>query len=130
MQKGKEMKINEQLVRNLANAANVVNTISGGSVFPTFETEKLEDHYRVEVSVPSIDPDDIKVEVKNNSLLIMHHLQLDDYKIPNMLGVLTISADVILEDIHAEYSDEKLVVILPYSEMFGGFNREIEIHRS
>jgi len=122
--------INKQLTRNLANAANVVNTISGGSVFPTFDTQKLEDHYRLEVSVPSVNPDDIKVEVKNNSLLVTQSLSIGELRIPNVLGVLNISADVILEDIHAEYADDKLVVILPYSEMFGGFNREIEIHRN
>jgi len=124
------MKIHNQLVKNLANAANVVNTVSGGSVFPTFNTRKLEDHYRVEVSVPSIDPDDIKVEVKNNSLLVMHQLQMEGYTVPNLLGIFNISTDVILEDIYAQYIEEKLIVILPYSEMFGGFNREIEIHRS
>lgn len=124
------MEVDKKLTRSLANATNVVNTISGGSVFPTFNSQKMQDHYRVEVSVPSIHPDDIKVEVKESSLLIMHQVKMGEYEVPNMLGVLNISSDVILEDIHAEFSDDTLVVILPYSEMFGGFNREIEIHRS
>ena len=124
------MKISKKLTKNLANAANVVNTIGGGSIFPTFNSKKLENHYRVEVSVPSVEPNDIKVEVRDNSLLVIHHLQLNEYRVPNMLGILSISSDVILEDIHAEYVEEKLVVILPYSELLGGFNREIKIHRS
>ncbi len=121
------MNVQKQLTKNLANAADVLGTISGGVVHPTFEAKKLEDHYRIEINIPSIDPVNINVEVKNRSLFIIYHLQFNDYKIPNVIGVFNLLGDVILEDIAAEYVDEKLVIILPFYEILEGLNRKIDI---
>lgn len=121
------MKLNKQLTKNLAHAANVINTVGGGMVYPTFETTKEENHYRVEIKMPSVEVNNLKVEVNNNHLMIFHYMNIDEVRIPGLIGMLKISADVILDSISAEYHDGLLIVVMPYSEMFGGFNREINI---
>ncbi len=123
------MRINQLMTRNLANSADLLNTANGGTIFPTFETYKHDDHYRLEVSIPSVDPDNIKVEVNGENLLIYHKMTMGDVKIPNLLGIEKISADVALDEITAGYEDDLLIIIMPFNEVAGGFRREIDILR-
>lgn len=124
------MKIDERIVKNLAQAADIVNTIGGGSIFPTFNTTKEEDHYRLEVTAPSINPDYIKVEVNGDHLFVFQQIEYKGTRVPNVLGVQKISAGVELQSITAEFEDEVLVVIMPFNELTDGFRREIDIHRN
>ncbi len=121
------MRIDEKMTRNLAHSADILNTIGGGTVFPTVNTSKHEDHYRLEMSVPSIDPEDIKVEVNGGHLFIYQRLGFGNTRLPNLLEVHKISADVELDNITAGYEDELLIVIMPFNELTGGFRKEIEI---
>ncbi|WP_179213275.1 Hsp20/alpha crystallin family protein [Ekhidna lutea] len=123
------MKVDKDATRRLAEAAGIVNTINGGTIFPTFNTTTEKDHYRLEVSVPTVEPDDLKVEVTGSDLMIYQNVHVNAYTLPNVLGMIKISADVELENIHAEFEDDLLVVIMPFSEMSGGFQKEIDIYR-
>ena len=116
-------------MKRLAETANIVNSINGGAIYPTFKTTTEKDHYRLEVSVPSVEPDDIKVEVNGSDLLIFQNIHVADYTLPNILGSLKIAADVELENIYAEIDESLLVVIMPFSEMSGGFQKEIDIYK-
>ena len=126
---GEDMRVDKNASKRLAETANIVNTINGGTVFPTFKTTTEKDHYRLEVSVPTIVPDDIKVEVNGSDLMIYQNVHVNAYTLPNMLGLIKISADVELENIHAEYEDDLLVIIMPFSELSGGFQKDIDIYR-
>lgn len=123
------MKVDKETSKRLAETANVINNINGGSIFPTFKTTTEKDHYRLEVSVPSVEPEDIKVEVNGSDLMIYQNVHVNSYTLPNMLGMIKIAADVELENISAEFEDELLIVIMPFSEMSGGFQKEIDIYR-
>ena len=123
------MKTDSAIIKNLARTADIVNTINGGTVFPTFNTTKEEDHYRLEVSAPTVNPENIKVEVSQSDLLVYQNVSFNSISLPNLLGMVKISADVSVDEITAEYDDDLLVVIMPFSEMPGGFDREIKIHR-
>ena len=123
------MKIDERIVKNLANSADILNTVGGGTVFPLINTTKEEDHYRLEMSAPSIDPEDVKVEVNGGHLFIYQQLDLGDVKLPNLLEVHKIAADVELNSITAGFEEDLLVVIMPFSELTGGFRKEIDILR-
>ncbi|MEO9482804.1 MAG: Hsp20/alpha crystallin family protein [Ekhidna sp.] len=123
------MRVDKEISKRLAETVNVVNNINGGSIFPTFIKTTEKDHYRLEVSVPSVAPDDIKVEVNGSDLLIYQNVHVNSYTLPNVLGMIKISADVELESISAEFDDELLVVILPFSELSGGFRKEIDIYK-
>lgn len=121
------MRVDKGITKRIAETANIVNTINGGSIFPTFNTSIEKDHYRLEVSAPTIEADDLKVEVSGSDLMIYHNIQVHAYTLPNILGLIKISADVELENISAEFEDDLLVVIMPFSEMTGGFHKDIDI---
>lgn len=123
------MRVDKDEMKRLAETANIVNSINGGAIFPTFKTTTEIDHYRLEVSIPSVEVDDIKVEVNGSDLLVFQSIHVADYTLPNILGTIKIAADVELENIYAEFEDDLLVVIMPFSEMSGGFQKEIDIYR-
>ncbi|WP_436514384.1 Hsp20/alpha crystallin family protein [Ekhidna sp. To15] len=123
------MRVEKELSKRLAETTNLINSINGGSVFPTFKTTTEKDHYRLEVSIPSIEPDDIKVEVNGSDLMVYQNVHVNSYTLPNVLGMIKISVDVELENISAEFEDELLVVIMPFSELSGGFQKEIDIYK-
>lgn len=123
------MIIDEKIARNLAHSADVMNSINGGTIFPAFSTSKKEDHYRMEVVIPSIDADNIKIEVNGGHLLVYHNISHGEKEIPNILGAHKISAEVELDHITAGYEEDLLVVIMPFNELTGGFRREIDILR-
>lgn len=123
------MKVEKELTKMLAESADIVNMINGGTVYPTFENSTEEDHYRLEVNVPSVGPDDIKVEVNGSDLFIYQSIGHKDLKLPNLLGMIKISGDVEVENITAGYENDTLIVIMPFDEQTGGFRKEIEILR-
>ena len=123
------MKLDDELIRTLAESADIVNTINGGTIYPTFETYTEDDHYRLEVDIPSIDPKDIKVEVEGGDLLVYQNIQHHELSLPNLLGMVKISANVSLDHISAGYEDDMLIVIMPFDESTGGFRRDIDILR-
>lgn len=124
------MRVDEKLTKNLAHSADVLNSVNGGTIFPTFDTTKEDDHYRMEVGVPSVDPESIKVEVNGGLLLIYQKLEHGEKQIPNMLGIHKISAEVELDNITAGFEEDLLVVIMPFNEVAGGSRREIDILRN
>lgn len=123
------MKINKGLTKNLARTADLLNTINGGTVYPTFNTSKESDHLRIEVSMPSVEPDDLKVEVNNDNLMIFQYMMVNNLPLPNLLGLFKLSRNAVVEDISAEYHHDILTVIVPFSELNDGLNRSIEIHK-
>lgn len=123
------MNMDNDVTKTLAESADIVNTINGGTVYPTFETSTEADHYRLEVNVPTVDPDSIKVEVTGSDLFIYQSVKHNDLTLPNLLGTLKISADVELDSITAGYEEETLIVIMPFDEETGGFTKEIDILR-
>ena len=106
------MTINKETTKNLARTADFINTVNGGSVYPTFETKKEKDHYRIQINMPSVDPDDLKVEVNNSSLMVFQQMHVNEVSLPNLIGVFKLSGDVVLENISAEYEDNLLTVTL------------------
>lgn len=122
------MKVERDVSRRIAETANIVNSINGGTVFPTFKKTTEKDHYRLEVSAPTIKPNDLKVEVNGTELMIYQNVHESAFTLPNILGLITISADVELENIYAEFEDDLLVVIMPFNEFSGGFQKEIDIY--
>lgn len=123
------MKVERALTKQIATTANIVNSLSGGTVFPTLKKTTEEDHYRLEISVPSVNIDDLKVEVAGSDLMIIQKIHVDAYVLPHVLGHLQISADVALAEIHATYEDKLLVIILPFNETSGDYRKDIDIYR-
>ena len=82
--KGIVMKITKELTKNLARTADLLNTINGGTVYPTFNTTQEEDHLRIEVSMPTVKPEDLKVEVNNENLMIFQYVMINQLPLPNL----------------------------------------------
>ena len=123
------MIVDKELIKRLAETANIVNSINGGAVFPTFNKTKEEDHYRLEISIPSVKADDIKIEVNNDDLMVYQNIHINAYSLPNIIGMIQLSSDIERETIYAEYEDDLLIVILPFNEKSGGFQKDIEIYK-
>ena len=123
------MKVDRKTTKRLALTANVINSINGGSVLPTFKKTTEEDHYRLEVSIPSVEPNDIKVEVDGDDLMVYQNIHINTYTLPNILGILRLSSDVEREGIYAEFEEDTLVVIMPFNEREGGYHKEVEIYK-
>ena len=81
------------------------------------------------MSVPTVNHDDIKVEVNGSDLMVYQNVHVNSYTLPNLLGMIKISADVEIENIYAEFEEDILVIIMPFSEMTGGFQKEIDIYK-
>ena len=128
-EKGEVMRINHAMSKNLARSADMLNTVNGGTIFPTFVTFKEDDHYRLEVSIPSLDPDNIKVEINGENLLVYQKIDIGESKIPSLLGLEKIAADVALNSITAGYEEDLLIIIMPFNELTDGFRKEIDILR-
>ncbi|MEM6641524.1 MAG: Hsp20/alpha crystallin family protein [Bacteroidota bacterium] len=123
------MQTNRELSRNLARAADFINTVNGGTVAPTFHTAKEQSQYRIEVAMPTVDPDDLKVEINNGVLMIFHQMSINEVQIPNVLGIFKLERDAVLDEISAAYEEDLLIVRIPKNQMNGGFRRDIEIER-
>ena len=121
------MNADSVLTRRLAHASNMINAINGGSIYPTFRKSTEEDHYRLEVSIPSVLPQDLNVRITNGKLFVTHRVQVDAFTFPQVLASQSIAPDVNLEEVYAEHHDEKLVVVMPFSTQSGGLDREIDI---
>lgn len=115
--------------RNLARAASMINTLGGGSVSPFFKKSRFDDHYRVEVSLPSIDLERVTVEVKNDRIFLLQSVREDARQLHSVLGTFEIAPEVVVSDISARPINGKLVLILPCNEMYGGWSSERPIQK-
>lgn len=117
------------LIKNLANTAEVVNTINGGMAAPAISLYKGEQEWTISARVPGVSIESLKLEVKDNQLFIfqMIHNGQDGLELPYLLTVVNLSRRVELDAITAEYEEGELFIVLPLDELSDGFYREIEI---
>ncbi|MFT6866402.1 MAG: hypothetical protein ACJA08_001233 [Cyclobacteriaceae bacterium] len=117
------------LIKNLASTAELINTINGGMAQPYVVLEKSEASWLLRMRIPSVNVDNIKIEVKEGILLVFHNLETSqsDIELPYLIEMLNLTGQIDLDSIYAEYDDEEIFVHLPFDEMASGFEREIEI---
>jgi len=126
--KGSKMKIDNVLTKRLANSANIINTIHGGTVFPTLSTFHEDDHSKIELSLPSISPKDIKVELNGDHLFVFHMIEIQNIRIPNVIGLINIAKNIDVERISGSFNQDVLILILPKDDISGNeLRREIII---
>ena len=123
------MKIDADLTTKLAYTANLANTINGGMVETTVSFSKNEDHYLVNVTVPGIDREALKIEINNDLVLVF--LQLDnngEEPFNYLLKYFKIPFEVDAEQIWADYEDQHLHIVMPFKELEDGYWRTVEIN--
>ena len=103
---------------------------------PSVDVENHEDHYRVDVRVPGVSPDSLKVDIEGNRLIVSRLIEVKEgteegapMKASNVIHVQPIPNDVDLDKIRANYDDKGLHVLLPHNSFANGYRKNVEIER-
>ena len=114
------MRVEKQLMKMLAEAGDLVNTINGGMSLAHIHNYQLQDHYLVTVKVPGVDKTSLKVELHEGSLYVYQRMHLDDgIDIPYRVASIKVNANVDVRAIHANYQGRNLNIVLPIDETIG-----------
>lgn len=125
------MKMEERmLIKNLATTAEIINTINGGMAQPIIGLQKLEKEWNINVRIPSVNPDNLKIEIKDHELFLFQVFQeqvLGSIELPFLIAMIKVSNRVDLDNILAEYGEGNLSIHLPLDEKNNGYHREVDI---
>ena len=122
------MKVEKNLIKQIAQYADVQNTIAGGIVETYVEVEDLEDGYEVIISNPSVGAEAYDVEIDQYHLFVqisldkqfINHapayedeLAQEPVKIPVFLQRFNLFHSVDVEGIEAVYEEDALIIFIP-----------------
>ena len=111
------MRVESEIIKTLAESADIVNTINGGMSLAHVQRDRLSDHYLVTVKVPGVEKKSLKVELHKGKLFVFQLMHLEDgIDIPYLVASVDISNDVQREEIRANYQGKHLNVIMPFGE--------------
>jgi len=120
------------LIKNLAHTAEIINTINGGMAEPVLKINKQGREWMVTLRIPGVNIENIKIEVKDNQLLVFHLINESNnsnIQLPHLVTALTISNKIDLDGIVAQYENGQIFIHLPLNEQATGYEREIEIFK-
>ena len=123
----KQKPMNKDVTKELAEAAGYTNLVAGGTSMPKVSWRKTNQAYRLEVSVPGVDPRNFSIDIINRSLLVFHQFQQYEMLIPNLIHKVNIPFDVEVDGIRATRATKKLKINLPFNELAGGYQKHIDI---
>ena len=125
---------NSNTYHQLLLSVDALNTIHGGVSEPYFKMEKEADKYAIHVRIPGVDAEKVKIEVDNNTLLILyyhsfdHGMQFGVTKVPYIVRRVDIPFGVDIKKIGASFDGQDFYISLPYSDLAGGYRKEIDIN--
>ena len=109
------MKIALELMKTLAESADLINTINGGMSLAHVEKHTLTDHYLITVKVPGVDGHSLKLELHNDMLFIFQLMHLeDDIEIPYLISSVELEESVDRRAVHADFQGKNLNIVLPF----------------
>lgn len=120
------------LIANLAQTADIINTINGGMSQASLEVAKNEDEWTVRIKVPGVSAERMKIEVKDSRMFIFQILpdtNAAEIELPYLLTAFSISTRVDYDRIVAEYENGEVFIHMPLDEMGDNQEREIVIIR-
>lgn len=121
----------DNAITKLALAADIANTLGGGMSEPVVKLYKLHDSHQVEVKIPGVKEESVKVEIHNNWLTIFHILEIPTEElvvhVPRMVYSKAIPYFIDVDKINAKFEQSKLIVRLPFNERANGYHRKISI---
>jgi len=127
----KNMKTEFKVPKEIITSIDVVNTLQGGTSEPRVNVEQFSTHRQITLRVPGLSPDNIKIEINDNQLVIYYYTsilsQKKDLQIPRVLYNKGIPYFVDAKSISAKRLENALVVELPFNELAGGFHRDIMV---
>lgn len=125
------MKFGKELISNLAETTNIVNTLNGGIINPIVRFKKLNTGHQLGIRIPSADLDKVKVEINNNILSVVYYMDLSmdllPFRIPNVILSRPIPYYIDISGIKATVNEKDIQVFLPYNKLANGYHKEINI---
>ena len=131
------MRFNDfHISKEILRKVDVMNTLNGGISKPTVHLLRQKKRYLVQIRMPGVDPEKMRVEVHSNKLFLFHDISVENtslYKdndvIPFNIGYVIIPFDVNIKKIKAFYVDSELRITLPFNELADGYQKRIEIDK-
>lgn len=126
------MKVDRNLVRNLARTADILNTINGGMTQTTIKIHSGENGWQIKVKIPGVDLENLRLEVLDNHLYIHQMMEIDQNspeKAPYVISMIPLVRQINIDAISATFEDGWTLVELPFDEMVDGHERQIKIER-
>lgn len=124
--------VDRLLTKNLAHTAEIINTINGGMTQPVLKIERGQKEWLVNVRVPGVNVDHLKIEVRDNQLFLFHLItepNTSDIQLPYLVAGMTLSRKIDFDAINAVYENGEIMIHLPTNETATGYEREIEIFK-
>jgi|SRR5882762_4245552 len=125
------MKTRKFISNELLASIDVLNTVNGGVSEPQLTLKQFQDHREVQLKVPGVKEENIKVEIHNNILSVFYNFHLQSaglpIQVPKVVYNKPIPYFVDAARITALYEDGFLIVTLPYNEMAEGYHRKVSI---
>ncbi len=126
------MKVEKNLVRNLARTADILNTINGGMSQTTINIHSLENEWLIKVRTPGVELENLRLEVLDNQLYVHQMMEIDQNspeKAPYVIAMIPLVKQINVEEISATFEEGWTLIRLPFDEMVDGIDRQIEIVR-
>ncbi|MBV6641611.1 MAG: Hsp20/alpha crystallin family protein [Cyclobacteriaceae bacterium] len=126
------MKVERNLVRNLARTADILNTINGGMSQTTIKIHSLENEWLIKVKTPGVELENLRLEVLDSHLYIHQMMEIDQNspeKAPYVIAMIPLIKQINVEEISATFEDGWTLIRLPFDEMVNGLDRQIKIVR-
>jgi HSP20 family molecular chaperone IbpA len=131
IQMARKMKSILNIPAELLTSIDMINTLSGGLSQPEIRFQQFETYRQINVNIPSVDIGSIKIEIRNNVLMIYYLIPLMSqdqvHNYPKVIYNKPIPYFVDRDGIVAQMEERQLVVTLPYNELSGGFKKQIPI---
>ena len=105
----------DQIMLNI----DVNNTINGGMIQTTANTEEYKNEVIITIKVPGISPERLKLRVFNNLLLLMHNMNyevaLGGHAVPltQVLRKIPVPRKAMVEAIEAVQKGNELIIFIP-----------------
>ncbi|HRI78058.1 MAG TPA: Hsp20/alpha crystallin family protein [Cyclobacteriaceae bacterium] len=117
--------------QELITSIDMLNTLNGGTSQPNVKLKHFSTHRQINIRVPGIALDNVKVEINNNKLMIYYLTtvvsQQKEISLPKGLYNKSIPYFVDMNSIKATQEKDSLVVRLPFNELYNGYHRDIPL---
>ena len=128
---------NKKIIKSFGQVIDQLNTLTGGISLAQFKTTHKPDKMVVTVVAPSVDPDQVRVEVEYDKLLVYAglpansdtHTDQPGISLPLFAQVINIPFQVDVEQINASYKNGNLKINLPFAESRSKNRRNISIEQ-
>jgi len=122
-----------KVIREILKTADIANTINGGMSQPVVDFSKKADHYLLSVKVPGVDVKSLNVEVIDKYVVVNHPLMFNQnsevLEVPYVVTAIPISIEMDYKKITASEENDVLKIIVPFTEISGGYRKKVEINR-